>query len=67
MASEAALFTCPTCEVLYQIVKVEAGPESKDREITCLACGGPLAARAGKHVLKYLLLEKRGRRRRTVA
>ena len=55
------MFNCPNCEARYHLVKVEAGPESKDREITCRACGGPLAPRDGPYVLKYFLLEKRAR------
>jgi hypothetical protein len=51
-------FTCPRCQALYQVVKVEAGPESDNREITCRACGGPLVGREGKFVLKYFLLRK---------
>jgi len=46
---------CPGCKALYEIVEVEAGP---DREITCQVCGGPLAGREGKFVLKYYLLRK---------
>ena len=45
-------------------VKVEAGPETDSREIFCRACGGPLAAREGKFVLKYFLLRKGTRSRR---
>ena len=48
-------FTCPNCQALYQLVKVEAGSETNDRELTCLSCGGPLASREGKFVLKYFL------------
>ena len=51
----------PACQALYQIVKVEAGPETIDREPTCRACGGPLAGRDGKFVLKYFLLRKAAR------
>ena len=54
-------FICPNCQALYQIVKVEAGPETIDREPTCRACGGPLAGRDGKFVLKYFLLRKAAR------
>jgi hypothetical protein len=53
-------FTCPTCNVLYELIRQQAGPETVDREITCRACGGPLAAREGKFVLKYFLLRKDG-------
>jgi hypothetical protein len=57
-------FTCPNCDALYQVVKVEAGPETDNREITCRACGGPLMARKGPFVLKYFLLGKGIRSRR---
>jgi hypothetical protein len=53
-------FTCPNCQALYQIVKVEASPETDDREIICRACRYPLVAREGKLVLKYFLLRKGG-------
>jgi hypothetical protein len=45
-------FTCPNCQALYEIVKVEAGPETEKREIICRACGGSLTAREGEFVLK---------------
>jgi transcription elongation factor Elf1 len=51
-------FTCPNCEALYQIVKVEAGPETDSRAIACRACGAPLAGREGNFVLKYFLLRR---------
>jgi hypothetical protein len=57
-------FTCPNCKALYEVVKVEAGPETADGEITCQVCGGPLTAREGKFVLKYFLLREAVRRRR---
>jgi hypothetical protein len=53
-------FTCPNCNALYQLVHAETGPETIDREITCLACGAPLSGREGKFVLKYFLLRKGG-------
>jgi hypothetical protein len=40
---------------------VEADPEMVERKITCRGCGGPLAAREGKFLLKYFLLRKGGR------
>jgi predicted Zn finger-like uncharacterized protein len=43
-------FTCPNCQALYDVVKVEAGSETTLREVTCLSCGGPLLAREGKFV-----------------
>jgi hypothetical protein len=56
-------FNCPNCNALYQVVKVEAAPETiYESEITCWVCGGLLAARDGKLVLKYFLLWKVGRR-----
>ena len=54
-------FNCAQCNALYQVVKVEAGPETVDHEITCRACSGPLTGRDGKFVLKYFLLRKAAR------
>ena len=63
-AKPPGLFTCPHCNALYQVVEVEAGPETTDREIACRVCGAPLAGREGKFVLKYFLLrEAIGRQR----
>jgi len=56
--------------LLPEVVKVEAGPGTTLQELTCLSCGGPLAAREGKFVLKYFLLRKavqKSRRTRIVA
>jgi hypothetical protein len=55
-------FTCPNCDAYYQLVKVEAGPETRDGEIVCWVCGAPLAPRDGEFVLKYFLLRKAARR-----
>ena len=60
-------FTCPNCQALYQVVKVEAGPETDNRELTCRVCGGPLAGREGKFVLKYFLLREATRPKRGTA
>jgi hypothetical protein len=49
-------FACPNCDAYYQVVKVEAGPETNDRELACRSCGGRLKSREGKFVLKYFLL-----------
>jgi hypothetical protein len=51
-------FTCPICGAFYQVVKVEAGPETDNREITCQVCSSPLAGREGKFVLKYFFLRE---------
>lgn len=64
MTTGSASFHCPNCDALYQVVKVEAGPETVDRQITCRACGGRLAGREGKFVIKYFLLRKAGRTQR---
>jgi predicted Zn finger-like uncharacterized protein len=55
--------TCPNCNALYQVVKVEAGPKTADQEIACGVCGAPLAGREGEFVLKYFFLRKGTRRR----
>ena len=54
-------FTCASCNALYQVVKAEAGPETRDGEIACRVCGAPLASRDGEFVLKYFLLRKASR------
>ena len=51
-------FNCPNCNALYEVVKLQAGPETNDREITCRNCGNPLIGREGSLVLKYFLLRK---------
>jgi hypothetical protein len=43
------------------VVKVEADPETVDREVACRACGGPLSGREGRYVIKYFMLRKGGR------
>jgi hypothetical protein len=55
----------PNCQALYHVVKVEAGPETTEAELTCRACGAPFPGREGKIVLKYFMLRHgaRGRRR----
>ena len=40
-------FTCAHCQALYHVVKVEAGPETTEAEVTCRACGAPLPGREG--------------------
>jgi len=56
------LFTCPTCNALYQVVKGECGPETVDRKVTCCACGAPMPNREGKFLLKYFWLRNAARR-----
>ena len=41
-------FICRNCQAFYQVVKVEASPETDMREMVCRACGGPLIRREGK-------------------
>jgi predicted Zn finger-like uncharacterized protein len=65
-------FTCPNCQALYHVVKVEAAPETVFQEVPCRVCGQSLAGREGKFVLKYFLLRKaapvrKARRTRSVA
>jgi hypothetical protein len=54
-------FTCPNCQALYHLVKVERGPETVDGDVTCRSCGAPLPGREGNFVLKYFMLRKAGR------
>jgi hypothetical protein len=54
-------FHCPNCNALYQVVRVEAGPETTYRAITCRSCGAPFPSREGRFVIKYFLLRNGGR------
>src|SRR5262249_49079698 len=63
-ATITALYFCQNCKALYQIVKVEAGPQTADREVTCRDCGAPFPVREGKFALKYLMLRRATRVRR---
>jgi hypothetical protein len=63
-ADKPSSFHCPNCNALYQVIKVETGPETVGREITCLCCEAPLIGREGNLVVKYFLLQK-GRRARS--
>jgi predicted Zn finger-like uncharacterized protein len=47
MRSSFGLSTCPSCHAIYHVLKVEAGPETKDEKARCRACGAPLPARQG--------------------
>jgi hypothetical protein len=53
-----ASYFCQNCKALYQIVKVEAGPQTADREVTCRDCGAPFPTREGTFALKYFMLRK---------
>lgn len=56
-------FKCPNCAALYQVIRVESGPETTaDQEVACRACGAPLDAHDGEFVLKYFLLRTAGRK-----
>ena len=57
-------FTCPNCNALYQLVRVEAGHEAFQRELTCRSCGAPFPARDGKFDFKYFMLRRAARAQR---
>ena len=60
----SALLHCSQCQALYQVVKAEAGPETVDRPIFCLACAGPLIGREGQYIFKYFHLRNATRRKK---
>jgi hypothetical protein len=62
--TDKVLFHCPNCNALYQVVKVEAGPETTARQITCRPCGAPLPSRHGKFIMKYFLLRNATHKRK---
>jgi hypothetical protein len=63
-AGNPPMYYCPNCDALYQIVRVEAAPETSFREIACGDCGAPFPVREGKFVLKYFMLRKAAHRQR---
>ena len=50
---------CPHCGAAYRVVQIEA--QSDPVEIACKSCGGLLDGRNGRFLLKYFLVDKRGR------
>jgi hypothetical protein len=63
MSPSIKMFTCPKCEALYHVVKVERGLETVDREVACLSCKAPLPGREADFVFKYFMLRKAGRKK----
>jgi hypothetical protein len=61
-------FNCPNCDALYHLIETEAGPETVDLELTCVACGAPLSfpAREGPVVFKYFLSGSSRRKARNI-
>jgi hypothetical protein len=49
-------FACRICGADYEVVRVEAWPETADGDLVCVKCGGPLHAREGRFILKYFLV-----------
>ena len=59
-----ASFSYPNCAAQYKLVRVEATSSTPYRELICLSCGAPLAAREGAYVLKYFLVQQPSQRQR---
>jgi hypothetical protein len=59
-------FNCPNCDAEYRIVRLEAGRETIDRELACIACGTPLNGREGGFLVKYFFVDRRSKKRRAV-
>ena len=53
VAAQPSSFRCSNCNALYQVVKVEAEPDTVDRGITCRCCEAPLIDREGNLVIKF--------------
>jgi hypothetical protein len=45
------------------VVKVERGSKTVDRDVTCPSCVAPLPGREGTFILKYFMLRKAGRKK----
>ena len=59
-------FNCQNCDAEYRLVRLEADRETVDRELACIACGAPLNGREGRFLLKYLLVDRRSKKRRAL-
>jgi hypothetical protein len=58
MTSDAeSSFKCPTCDALYQVVKINAGQEAIGRETTCQVCGAQFPAQQGKLISNIYIAE----------
>ena len=51
-------FECPNCGAKYKLVRVEAEPNSPDRQVICRSCGAPFYGREGALALKYFLVDR---------
>jgi hypothetical protein len=62
MQSSVGLSTCPKCQAIYHVLKVEGTRDAKgEEETTCRVCGAPLPTPQGlqdKFVLKYFLMRE---------
>jgi hypothetical protein len=52
------LLRCENCNAAYRVIKVDAGPETVDRQVACCVCSASLPGRDGNTVLKYFLTGK---------
>ena len=50
-------FKCPTCDALYQVVKINAGQEAIGRETTCQVFGAQFPAQQGKLISNIYIAE----------
>jgi hypothetical protein len=64
--SDVTPFSCPHCEAAYKLVYVEAEESASDPEILWLRCGGPLQAREGDFLRKYLFVDRKRKAALTV-
>ena len=54
-------FNCPNCNALYEVVKLQAGPETNDREITSGIAAIHSSAAKGAWSLSIFCCENAGR------
>jgi hypothetical protein len=61
MQSSVGLSTCPKCQAIYHLIKIEGSPDAKNEGATCQTCGAPLPTpqgQQGEFVLKYFLMRE---------
>ena len=68
MTTAAHDFSCADCGAKYKVVPVEMPVHAESKgEIGCLSCGASLRGRDGTFALKYFLVERPRRAKRSVS
>jgi hypothetical protein len=61
----ATRFECPACGAIYALVRVEVDAVKSTDQLACRSCGGPLDSYDGRFILKYFLIDRPPRPKRS--